>query len=89
MRIGAIREKALGDSGRTFAATTQRDGRGSRLGWLIDPDERSVLVYPLGQQPELLREPKDVLPVPDLLAGWQVTVGDLFGWLRLGGDSFT
>ena len=62
---------------------------GSRLGWLIDPDERSVLVYPLGQQPELLREPKDVLPVPDLLAGWQVTVGDLFGWLRLGGDSFT
>ena len=62
---------------------------GSRLGWLIDPDERSVLVYPLGQQPELLREPKDVLPVPDLVADWQVTVGDLFGWLRLGGDSFT
>ena len=62
---------------------------GSRLGWLIDLDERSVLVYPLGQQPELLREPKDVLPVPDLLAGWQVTVGDLFGWLRLGGDSST
>ena len=62
---------------------------GSRLGWLIDPDEPSVLVYPLGQQPELLREPKDVLPVPDLLAGWQVTVGDLFSWLRLGGDSFT
>jgi len=29
---------------------------GSRLGWLIDPDERSVLVYPPGQQPELLQE---------------------------------
>lgn len=62
---------------------------GSQLGWLIDPDERSVLIYPLGQQPELLREPKDVLPVPDLVAGWQVTVGDLFGWLRLGGESST
>jgi Uma2 family endonuclease len=30
-----------------------------------------------------------IIPVPELLAGWQVTVGDLFGWLRLGGDSFT
>lgn len=55
---------------------------GSRLGWLIDPDERSVLVYPPGQQPELLQEPGDVLPVPDLVA-LQLTVGDLFGWLRL------
>ena len=61
---------------------------GSRLGWLIDPDERSVLVYPLGQ-PELLRELGEMLPVPDLVAGLQVTVGDLFGWLRLGGDSST
>nr|WP_313929903.1 hypothetical protein [Microcoleus sp. FACHB-SPT15] len=48
-----------------------------------------MLVYPLGQQPELFREPKDVLPVPDLVADWQITVGDLFGWLRLGGNSFT
>jgi Uma2 family endonuclease len=59
---------------------------GSRLGWLIDPDERSVLVYPLGQQPELLQEPGDVLPVPDLVAQLRLTVRDLFGWLRLGGE---
>ena len=57
---------------------------GSRLGWLIDPDERSVLVYPPGQQPELLQEPTDVLPIPDFVAELRVTVGDLFGWLRLG-----
>jgi len=37
---------------------------GSRLGWLIDPDERSVWVYPPGQQPELLQEPGDYT-VPD------------------------
>lgn len=59
---------------------------GSRLGWLIDPDERSVLVYPPGQQPELLQEPTDRLPVPDLVADLQLTVGNLFGWLRLGRD---
>lgn len=56
---------------------------GSRLGWLIDPDERSVLVYPPEQQPELLQESADRLPVPDLVAELQLTVGDLFGWLKL------
>lgn len=59
---------------------------GSKLGWLIDPDERSVLVYPPKQQPELLQEPENVLPVPDLVAHLQLTVGDLFGWLRLGSN---
>lgn len=59
---------------------------GSRLGWLVDPDERSVLVYPQGQQPQLLQESGDVLPVPDLVAELRLTVGDLFGLLKLGGD---
>ena len=57
---------------------------GSQLGWLIVPDERSVLVYPPGQQPELLQKPAEVLPVPDLVANLQLTIGDLFGWLKLG-----
>jgi len=56
---------------------------GSRFGWLIDPDERSVLVYPPKQQPELLQEEQEVLPVPDLVSGFQLTVGQLFGWLKL------
>jgi Uma2 family endonuclease len=59
---------------------------GSRLGWLIDPDERSVLVFPPAQQPELLQEPEEVLPVPELVADLRLTVGDLFGWLRLESD---
>lgn len=58
---------------------------GSSLGWLIDPDERVVLVYPPKQQPELLTE-NDVLSVPDLVK-LQLTVADLFGWLRLGSNS--
>jgi Uma2 family endonuclease len=56
---------------------------GSKLGWLVDPDEKSVLVYPPGQQPELLEQPEDILPVPDLVKDFHLTVGDLFGWLRL------
>jgi len=57
---------------------------GSHLGWLIDPDERVVLLYPPKQQPELLTQ-SDVLPVPKLVT-LQLTVADLFDWLRLGGD---
>jgi Uma2 family endonuclease len=56
---------------------------GTSLGWLIDPDERSVLVYPPKQQPELLQAEDEILPVPDLVNNLQLTVGQLFGWLQL------
>lgn len=58
---------------------------GSKLGWLIDPKEKSVLVYPAKQQTRLLTQ-NDVLPVPDLVADLRLTVADLFNWLKLGGD---
>lgn len=38
---------------------------GCQMGWLIDPEERSVLIYPSGQQPEFLQEEQDTLPVPN------------------------
>ncbi|MEH2229368.1 MAG: Uma2 family endonuclease [Nostoc sp.] len=56
---------------------------GSRLGWLIDPGDRSVLVYPPKQQPELLQAEQEILPVPDLVSDLQLTLGQLFGWLKL------
>ncbi len=58
---------------------------GSQLGWLIDPDEKSVLVYPANQQTKLLTQ-NDVLPVPDLVSDLRLTVADLFNWLKLSGD---
>jgi Uma2 family endonuclease len=56
---------------------------GCRMGWLIDPEERSLLIFPLGQQPELLQEDQEILPVPNLVADLQLTVGDVFSWLKL------
>jgi Uma2 family endonuclease len=56
---------------------------GTKLGWLVDPGEKSVLVYPPGQQPELLEQPEDILPVPDLVKDFRLTVDDLFGWLKV------
>ena len=58
-------------------------GHGSQMGWLVDPDERSLLVYPLGQQPQLLQEPNQVLPVSSLVADLRIIVDELFGWLKL------
>ncbi len=58
---------------------------GSKLGWLIDPKEKSVLVYPAKQQTRLLTQ-NDVLPVPDLVADLRLTVADLFSWLKLSND---
>lgn len=56
---------------------------GCQMGWLIDPEERSHLIYPSGQQPEFLQKEQDVLPVPSLVAGIQFTVNDIFSWLKL------
>ncbi len=56
---------------------------GCQMGWLIDPEERSILIYPSGQQPEFLQEEQDVLPAPNLVCDLQLIVTDMFGRLRL------
>ncbi|NMG08730.1 Uma2 family endonuclease [Brasilonema sp. UFV-L1] len=56
---------------------------GSRLGWLIDPDEQAVLVYPPKQQPQILQKEQEILPVPRLVSDFQLSVEELFGWLKL------
>lgn len=55
---------------------------GTQLGWLLDPDEKSVLVYPAKQQTRILTQ-NDILPVPDLVADLRLTVADVFNWLKL------
>ena len=57
---------------------------GCQLGWLIDPDDRSILVFRSQQQPELLIG-ENILPV---LAGVELTltVTQIFSWLQMGGQ---
>jgi Uma2 family endonuclease len=52
---------------------------GSRLGWLIDADERVVMVFQ-PEQPLLLRRDADVLPVLAEIA-LTLTAAQLFAWL--------
>jgi Uma2 family endonuclease len=54
---------------------------GTRLGWLIDPEEKTVIIFQPNRQPIAMEESSDILPVLDLLGDWQLTLGELFGWL--------
>jgi Uma2 family endonuclease len=56
---------------------------GSNLGWLIDPETKSVLVFFPQQQPLLIESPEDILPIPEFIPELKLTVGDVFNWLKL------
>jgi Uma2 family endonuclease len=54
---------------------------GTQMGWLIDPADRSVFVYTPDRIPQVFDESIDLLPVPEFAKEFQLTLGDLFGWL--------
>lgn len=58
---------------------------GCQMGWLIDPEELSVVAYPAKQEPIFfdLAAPEEVLPVPAFAIDFQLSVGTLFSWLQL------
>ncbi|MEM8637271.1 MAG: Uma2 family endonuclease [Cyanobacteria bacterium P01_G01_bin.54] len=53
----------------------------TQMGWLIDPVAESVLVYSPPCQVEVFDQTDIKLPVPEFAAPFEVTVGELFGWL--------
>ena len=55
---------------------------GTKLGWLIDPKARLVIIFKPKQQPEVKQE-SDNLPGLDILVDWQLSAADLFGWLNV------
>lgn len=56
--------------------------QGTELAWFIDPQERIIMTFLPGQQPEIKKE-QDNLPVLSSLAGFQLTVQEIFNCLRL------
>jgi Uma2 family endonuclease len=56
--------------------------QGAQMGWLIDPDERSILVLQPGQSLMVMDEVGAALPVPKFASAIQLTLGDVFGWLK-------
>jgi Uma2 family endonuclease len=57
---------------------------GSKLGWMIDPDDYSVLIFTPQQEPEVCRGDRQL----KVIAGVQLTLTpqQIFAWLKLGQD---
>lgn len=54
---------------------------GSQMGWVIDPQERTVFVYFPRRQPEVFDEAEQLLPVPDFAGDLSLSLGTIFDWL--------
>jgi len=55
---------------------------GTELGWLIDPQERLIMTFQPGKQPEVKQE-QDILQVLSSLTDLQLSVQEVFSWLNL------
>ncbi|MBD2092823.1 Uma2 family endonuclease [Microcoleus sp. FACHB-1515] len=53
----------------------------TELGWLIDPDERIILVYFGDRSDEYFEDPEAVISIPQFAADLYLTAGDIFSWL--------
>ena len=56
--------------------------QGTKLGWFIDPNDKSVMVFQPNQLPAVKYD-NDKLPVLDVLANWQIRAADIFNWLKV------
>jgi len=54
---------------------------GTQMGWLIDPEERSVFVYLPERTITIYDEAESQLPVPEFAKDFNLTIEGLFGWL--------
>lgn len=53
----------------------------TKLGWMLDPEEKAIICFQPNQLPEIIRQPEEILPILDYL-DLQLTV-ELFDWLKL------
>lgn len=56
---------------------------GTQMGWLIDPDEKTVFVYRSKQEIEVFDQSDVLILTPSFVGELNLTVKDLFAWLLL------
>lgn len=54
---------------------------GCQLGWLVDPDDRSILVFQPQQQPELFQQQDRLIVLEEIELG--LTADQVFDWLKM------
>lgn len=55
---------------------------GTQMGWLIDPTDRSVFICMPDRTFQIIDEPTTILPVPEFAAAIELTVEQIFGWIK-------
>jgi Uma2 family endonuclease len=55
---------------------------GTQMGWLIDPNDRSIFICMPDRNLQIIDEPTAVLPVPEFAAAIEMTVGQIFSWIK-------
>jgi len=56
--------------------------QGTQLGWFIDSNDKSVMVFQPNKLPEV-KYNNEKLTVLNALADWQITPADIFSWLMV------
>ncbi|MFO5494540.1 MAG: Uma2 family endonuclease, partial [Cuspidothrix sp.] len=54
---------------------------GCKLGWLLDPDDRSILIFQPQKEPELKYGKDDLIILPEIKLN--STVEEVFNWLKM------
>ena len=57
---------------------------GTEIGWLIDPAEKTILVYQPDRQVKVVDILEAKLIVPEFARSIELTVEDVFNWLKVG-----
>ncbi len=55
---------------------------GTEMGWLLDPAETCIFVYGSDHSVQIFDATDAVLPVPEFAQTVQLTVGEIFDWLK-------
>jgi Uma2 family endonuclease len=55
---------------------------GTELGWLIDPQEKMIMIFKPGEQLEM-KQGEDLIPVLEVLSDWKMAVSEVFAYLTL------
>lgn len=56
---------------------------GAQMGWLIDPEDRSVVISRIDRNSEVIDELNAILPVPEFARSIELTIEQMFDWLNL------
>lgn len=58
-------------------------GHSTEIGWLIDPKEKTVLIFYPNHSFQIFDRPDALLPMPQVLDTFELSVDTLFSWLQI------